>query len=197
MTPTVLMSLSPFVTASRRNHVLLFRMCSSKQSLRLTLITQQLRTNTHTQHERGGRGRTNERASEQCDLFLSSLSLSLSFACNNARNRQTRGFGVNVSVQPDSNQTTKISLLPMPPCTRSLLRPLSHTARSVSATNMFEPRSMFELSRVSLLRAAATWPCSDWTAAVEWNAFTNSIAIQHSFEAVVNALASRVKQMKI
>lgn len=52
--------------------------------------------------------------------------------------------------------------------------------------------SMFEGSRVSLLRAAATWPGSDWTAAVEWNAFTNSIAIQHSFEAVVDALASRV-----
>lgn len=85
------MSLSPFLAASRRNHVLLLRMCSSKQS--------QIDADYSTaENERWGRDKEgNVRASKQCDLFL---------ACNNAatRNRQRQTPASTSTSASASNQ---------------------------------------------------------------------------------------------
>lgn len=66
-TPSVLMSLSPFVAASRRNHVLLSRMCSSKQS--------QIDADYSTAENkrRGSGGNVRERASNVISHWLATM----------------------------------------------------------------------------------------------------------------------------
>lgn len=96
LTPSVLMSLSPFVAASRRNHVLLSRMCSSKQSqIDADYSTAEVRT--------AGQRRERARASKQCDLSL---------ACNNAatrnRQRQTPTLSASASTSTSASASNQI-----------------------------------------------------------------------------------------
>lgn len=106
------MSLSPFVAASRRNHVLLLRMCSSKQS--------QIDADYSTaENERWGRDKEgNKRASKQCDLSL---------ACNNAatRNRQ-RQTTASASTSVSNQILTRHENFTFTHAT-TYARPLSHT----------------------------------------------------------------------